>query len=285
MLQEANRDRSYLKPDRTDNTSMQEDTFIKKFCEKPLLISALSDADYHFYDFIGILHILLVKNNKKKFYFSAGDLKNNLKVSKALKVPCKQIDRPFYRDKYQSNIIDEHCLDYLVDIPIIENACDLCFSMNEKSITEQNGVPITAKEMGKLFDYPECCIDWFYQSQWKDLEVAYNFHKAYYDPHTTTEEIGEQIQLIAEDWGNVSELVQKRKKIALKNNLKAREKFPFVEHQACDSCVDNRDTPTEKLNKIYAEFAEEKYPDLYNLVKSETKKEIREISQYWENVP
>ena len=44
-------------------------------------------------------------------YFSAGDLKNNLKVSKALKVPCKQIDRPFYRDKYQSNIIDEICIE------------------------------------------------------------------------------------------------------------------------------------------------------------------------------
>ena len=27
MLQEANRDHSYLKPDRTDNTSMQEDFF------------------------------------------------------------------------------------------------------------------------------------------------------------------------------------------------------------------------------------------------------------------
>ena len=268
---------------------MQEDTFIKKFCGSPLLISGISVVGQasHFYDFIGVLHILLVKNNKKKFYFSGGDLRNNLRVSKALKVPCKQIDRPFYRDKYQSNIIDERCLDHLVNTPIAEHACDLCFSMNEKSITEQNGVPITAKEMGKLFDYPECCIDWFYQSQWKDLEVAYNFHKAYtdYDPHTTTKEIMIQIQLIAEDWGNVSELVQKRKKIALKNNLKAREKFPFVEHQACDSCVDNRDTPTEKLNKIYAEFAEEKYPDLYNLVKSESKKEIREISQNWEDVP
>ena len=193
---------------------MQEDTFIKKFCENPLLISALSDADYHFYDFIGILHILLVKNNKKKFHFSGGDLGNNLRVSKALKVPCKQIDRPFYRDKYQSNIIDERCLDHLVNTPIAIHINNLCFSMNEKSITEQNGVPITAKKMGKLFDYPECCIDWFYQSQWKDLEVAYNFHKAYYDPHTTTKEIVIQIQLIAEDWGNVGELVQKRKKIA-----------------------------------------------------------------------
>ena len=117
---------------------MQEDTFIKKFCESPLLISALSDADYHFYDFIGVLHILLVKNNKKKFHFSGGDLGNNLRVSKALKVPCKRIDRPFYRDKYQSNIIDESCLDHLVNTPIVEHSNDLCFSMNEKSITEQN---------------------------------------------------------------------------------------------------------------------------------------------------
>jgi hypothetical protein len=266
---------------------MQEDTFIKKFCEDPLLISALSDADFHFYDFIGMLHILLVKNNKKKFHFSGGDLGNNLRVSKALKVPCKRIDRPFYRDKYQSDIIDERCLDHLVNIPINGHARDLCFSMNEKSITEQNGIPITAKKGGKLFDYPECCVDWFYQSQWKDLEVAYDFQKGctHYDPHTMAKQMMLQIQIITDEWENVDELVQRHKKIALKHNLKVREKFPFVEHQACDSCVDNRDSPTEKLNKIYAEFAEEKYPDLYNLVMSESKKEIRGISERWEDVP
>ena len=124
MLQEANRDRSYLKPDRSNNTSMQEDTFIKKFCESPLLISGISVVGQasHFYDFIGVLHILLVKNNKKKFYFSAGDLKNNLKVSKALKVPCKQIDRTFYRDKYQSNIIDESNTDEYVGESLDNNS-------------------------------------------------------------------------------------------------------------------------------------------------------------------
>ena len=267
---------------------MQEDTFIKKFCESPLLISALSDADYHFYDFIGVLHILLVKNNKKKFHFSGGDLGNNLRVSKALKVPCKRIDRPFYRDKYQSNIIDERCLDHLVNTPIAEHVNDLCFSMNEKSITEENGIPITARKMGKLFDYPECCVDWFHQSQWKDLEVAYDFQKLYvhYDPDTMSESMSIRIQNINDgEWADVPELLQRNKTIALKHNLKVREKFPFVEHQACDSCVDNRDSPTEKLNKIYAEFAEEKYPDLYNLVISEAKKEIRGISERWEDVP
>ena len=85
---------------------MNEDAFIKKFCKKPFPISALSHTENHFYDFLGLLHILLVKNHKKKFHLTGGDVRNVLKVSKTLKIPYKQINRPFFLDKYQSNIID-----------------------------------------------------------------------------------------------------------------------------------------------------------------------------------
>ena len=77
----------------------------------------------------------------------------------------------------------------------------------------------------------------------------------------------------------IPELVQRRKKIFPKNMMKVREKFPFVEHQSCDNCVDNVDSSTEKLNETYAEFAEKKYPDLYNLIISESKKEIKKYAQ------
>ena len=61
--------------------------------------------------------------------------------------------------------------------------------------------------------------------------------------------------------------------------MKTRDKFPFVEQQSCDNCVDKINSPTEKLNEIYAEFAEKKYPALYNLIKSESKKEIKKYAQ------
>ena len=155
--------------------------------------------------------------------------------------------------------------------------------MNEKSITELSGVPLTHSGLGTLFEYPKCCVDWFVQSTWEDKEIAYNYVKGLtgYDSMTNDQIINEIDVYAQMEWHNIDELVQRRKKIALKNNLKVREKFPFVEHQSCDNCVDKVNSPTEKLNEIYAEFAEKKYPDLYNLIISESKKEIKMIIDYW----
>ena len=268
---------------------MNEDAFIKKFCEKPFPISALSRTDNHFYDLLGFLHILLVKNHKKKFYLTGGDVRNVLRVSKVLKVPCKKIERPYFWERYQSKIIDKYVMNKIVEHPIIQRANDLCFSMNEKSITELIGVPLTARLMGELFEYPRCCIDWFYQSQWKDLEVCYEFETSrwgnQYDPQRMAKVMAVRIIAMTNADFLIPELEKRLRKIAFKNDLKVREKFPFVFHQACDSCVDNRDSPTGKLNKIYAEFAKKKYPDLYNLIISESKKEIKKISGFWKDVP
>jgi len=263
---------------------MNEDKFVRKFCEEPFQISALSHSENHFYDFLGILHILLVKNYKKKFHITGGNKKNVLRVSQTLKIYCNQLNRPFFLDKYQSDIIDKQILDLLIKTKD-DDDYSLAFTMNEKSITELNGVPLTHSGLGTLFEYPECCVQWFVQSTWKDKEIAYNYVKEHRLAATNEELLAGIENFAHHKWMEVPELVQKIKKISLKNNLKVREKFPFVEHQACDSCVDNADSPTEKLNKIYAKFAKEKYPDLYKLIISESKKEIKLISKDWSGVP
>ena len=256
---------------------MNEDKFVRKFCEEPFQISALSHSENHFYDFLGILHILLVKNYKKKFHITGGNKKNVLRVSQTLKIYCNQLNRPFFLDKYQSDIIDKQILDLLIKTKN-NDAYDLCFAMNEKSITELSGVPLTHSGLGTLFEYPECCVEWFVQSTWEDKEIAYNYVKStdYEGFESTNEEYVVGIRnYTGKFWENVPELVQRRKKIYSKNYIKVREKFPFVEHQACDNCVDNVDSSTEKLNKIYAKFAKEKHPDLYKLIISESKKEAK----------
>ena len=257
---------------------MNEDGFIKKFCKKPFPISALSHPGNHFYDFLGMLYILLVKNHEKKFHITGGRKRNVLRVANDLKIYCNRLNRPFFLDKYQSDIIDKQILDLLIKTKENDSP-DLCFAMNEKSITELNGVPLTHSGLGTLFEYPECCVEWFVQSTWEDREIAYNYVKEH-GLASTNEEWIAGIHNYAGEWHqDIPELVQRRKKIFLKNMRKVREKFPFVEHQSCDNCVDNVDSPTEKLNEIYAEFAEKKYPALYNLIKSESKKEIKKYAQ------
>jgi len=264
---------------------MNEDKFIKKFCKKPFPISALSrHPENHFYDFLGMLYILLVKNHEKKFHITGGRKRNVLRVANDLKIYCNRLNRPFFLDKYQSDIIDKQILDLLIKTKN-NDAYDLCFAMNEKSITELSGVPLTHSGLGTLFEYPKCCVDWFVQSTWEDKEIAYNYVKEN-QLASTNEEWIESITMTAEKWWpDVKELVQRRKKIALKNNLKVREKFPFVEHQACDNCVDNVDSPTEKLSNKYAEFAEKKYPDLHTLIILESKKEIKLTIDDWKYAP
>ena len=265
---------------------MNEDKFIKKFCKNPFPISALSHSGNDFYDFLGLLHILLVKNHEKKFHITGGRKRNVLRVANDLKIYCNRLNRPFFLDKYQSKIIDKQILDLLIKTKN-NDAYDLCFAMNEKSITELSGVPLTHSGLGTLFEYPKCCVDWFVQSTWEDKEIAYNSVKGLTDYDSmTNDQIVNGIDVYAKmAWHDIDELVQRRKKIALKNNLKVREKFPFVEHQACDNCVDNADSPTGKLSNKYAEFAEKKYPDLYNLIISESKKEIKMISEDWKYAP
>ena len=93
---------------------MNEDKFIKKFCKKPFPISALSHSGNHFYDFLGMLYILLVKNHEKKFHITGGRKRNVLRVANDLKIYCNRLNRPFFLDKYQSKIIDKQILDLLI---------------------------------------------------------------------------------------------------------------------------------------------------------------------------
>ena len=72
---------------------MNEDKFIKKFCKKPFPISALSHPGNDFYDFLGMLHILLVKNHEKKFHITGGRKRNVLRVANALKIYCNRLSR------------------------------------------------------------------------------------------------------------------------------------------------------------------------------------------------
>ena len=192
---------------------MNEDKFIKKFCKKPYSISGLSHSGNDFYDFLGMLHILLVKNHEKKFHITGSENKRNvLRVSNELKIYCNRLNRPFFLDKYQSDIIDKQILDLLIKTKN-NDAYDLCFAMNEKSITDFNGVPLTHSGLGTLFEYPECCVDWFVQSTWEDKEIAYNYVKEN-GLASTNEELIVSIENYAGELHQyIPELVQRRKKI------------------------------------------------------------------------
>ena len=189
---------------------MNEDKFVRKFCEEPFQISALSHSENHFYDFLGILHILLVKNYKKKFHITGGNKKNVLRVSQTLKIYCNRLNRPFVLDKYQSDIIDKQTLDLLINKKS-RNSPDLCFAIDEKSITELNGVPLTDGGLGTLFEYPECCVQWFIQSTWKDKEIAYNYVKEHRLAATNEELLAGIENFAHHKWMEVPELVQKIK--------------------------------------------------------------------------
>ena len=267
---------------------MEESAFLEKFYDKPFKISSIS-RDNHHYNFLGILHILLVKNSKKKFHFCGGDLvQNGLKISEALKVPCKKIRWAYKKELCQDNKIHERMMEQIVKVSSV-NSIELCFSMNKKSISELEGSTVTTRSVGELFEYPKCCIDWFNESKWKDVETVHDLvmsRLANYEPLNKWDEL--QVRLVAKlilkgEKAPLSspQLLSRQKERELKNNLESRKKFPFVFHKACDSCLGSKDSPSEKLNKIYSEFAKEKYPNLHNLIMSESKKEINATREYW----
>ena len=68
---------------------------------------------------------------------------------------------------------------------------------------------------------------------------------------------------------------QKRiKKIVVNHIAESRNTMPFIFFQPCDACI-GPSSPTRKLNDRYANFAKEKFPQLYQKIIDEGKKDAK----------
>ena len=64
------------------------------------------------------------------------------------------------------------------------------------------------------------------------------------------------------------------KKIYVNHIAESRNTMPFIFFQPCDACI-GPSSPSRKLNDRYAKFAKEKFPQLYQKIIDEGKKDAK----------
>jgi hypothetical protein len=79
------------------------------------------------------------------------------------------------------------------------------------------------------------------------------------------------IQMMGQVLVPVPESRNRQEKIS--NHIaESRETMPFIFFQPCDVCI-GPSSPARKLNERYANFTKENYPQLYEIIISEGKKD------------
>ncbi len=138
----------------------------------------------------------------------------------------------------------------------------VCVNINQKSICTT----------GKILEYSECCINWFDENQSMGWEEVYEFVMENGETEKV-EEIAEMMHQYYES-GYVHTSKERIRKILVNHVVESRNTMPFIFFQPCDVCI-GPSSPSRKLNDRYAKFAKEKFPQLYQKIIEEGKKDAK----------
>lgn len=238
---------------------------IEKFLEKPKPLSELEDGNWA--QLLTILHILMVKYEIKKTHLIFSDpirsKKNHQRLAKAFEIPM-YIKSVFYsKTVCPSELISNEIL--LKSVESSAGNPDIIVYSRDEYLA--NLSRLTSVSFGKLSDYPDCCILWFVKNQTWDYEIAYNHIKTRMKiPNENKEEfLVWFLQRLHNEQSHLP-ILEKNLKIITSQLKIGRKKFPFCFHQPCDECMKNDKSPTYILNKKYAKFAKENFPELFDVI-------------------
>jgi hypothetical protein len=244
------------------------------FLNNPKTISTL-DQNNNWANYLNLLHILLVKYRIRKTHVillghpKPRIVKNNLKLSKRLKIPMTKRS-PFFSSTLSSGS-EFLSNDLLLKIMSKGAGATDILGYSHDNIFKTLS-RLTTQSLGSLLDYPDCCILWKIKSDLWDLETAFGYLKKIDVSmiHTNHDLLAETLVELSTDQSCPPILNNNIKIVG--NKLKiGRKKFPFCFHQPCDECMKNENSPTSILNEKYAEFAKNSFPELYHAIIDKSK--------------
>ena len=130
---------------------------------------------------------------------------------------------------------------------------------------------INSKSLGKLLEYPPCCINWLIENTINDFEIGFAIlnRMDMISPKDTPKKIAQKIAKIHRDYAQ-PDILYRHSKIWNNQLSIGRKKFPFCFHQPCDACLSDDQSPSALLNEKYAKFAQTTFPKLYKKIISES---------------
>ena len=262
---------------------------VDEFIENPKMLSGFSNPENHWPDFLALLHLLLIKHGEKKFHMvSKGEKysKNLCGLADKLELKCKVV-KGTHLFEYQKQVdaLEESKI-YKVNVSVPQIVMDafgneingksaegIVIAKDENALDDLDGSVFSHSNVGKILEYPDCCVNWFVNnisSGWEEV-YAYLMEQRAVKTYTPIEDVIEMMKQNFEIH-SVNKSRERINKILVNHIAESRNTMPFIFFQPCDVCI-GPSSPARKLNEKYANFAKENYPQLYEIIISEGKKE------------
>ena len=249
---------------------------VNKFLEKPYQISGLGLGSKDvYYDYIALLHLILIKKGMKKGFCIPGNMRNGIKI-------CKELKLKFAKTDYtidgvivpENNSLSKETTDELVKMNTGHGTTELICSLDEKIVNEFSKKNTSSIRVGELEEYPDCCVKQFVINFWRDFE--YIAELVGDDPYNV-----EKIMYWKRDASRSEKIFENLKKIYMEFG-EGRKKFPYTMHQACTTCLsDGENSPTGKMNSKWKEICEEEFPELNEEIIKGSMREYKE-NLWWD---
>jgi len=123
--------------------------------------------------------------------------------------------------------------------------------------------PLMKHEAGQLLSYPACCVQFQVEA---DVKANTEFMAA------LIAKVGDDERSIAEAWKDDVGVELSDDVFAMDNVPRTDERFPFVIHVACDSCLSSDMCQSAQINASYEKLALELDPQLHKSIR-----QIREL--------
>jgi len=255
-----------------------ESKVVKKFLEKPYALSALGEGRYGepYYNYLALLHLILVKKGRKQGFVIPGLIRNALKICKKLDLVFKKSDWYFVQSVGEDNPLSVETTEEIKKMTKGRgNSEDILCGIDDKILERFYSGAISNDRLGEFEQYPKCCIKEFTNNVWGDFVQAAEIVG---DDPKNVEMILNMQRAADQD----ERIFQRIKKIQLEDVAGTRINFPYVFHQACSNCLsDAKNSPSAKLNREWSKVAQE-FPELNNLIVQGARDEGENKKRLWE---
>lgn len=251
---------------------------VDEFIANPKPISGFSNPENNWPDYLGLLHLLLIKHGMKKYHmvgYPKESGKNICDLAEKLGLKWRIVSGTYAFDYQKQAIsIPQNILDLFDNARNGQPAEELVIAKDDATLDKLGEPVFSDSNTGKILEYSDCCINWFDENQSMGWEEVYEF----VIEHSSEENIPvEQLADLMEKYRE-SDIVQSSnrriRKILVNHIVESRNTMPFIFFQPCEVCI-GPSSPSRKLNDKYAKFAKEKFPQLYKKIIDEGKKDAR----------
>ena len=252
---------------------------VDEFIENPEPISGFSNPENNWPDYLALLHLLLIKHGEKKYHmmgYPEKAAKNICNLAEKLGLKWRIVTGT-YAFEYQKQAISipQNILDLFDNARNGQPTEELVIAKDDAALDKLGKPVFSDSNTGKILEYSDCCINWFDENQSVGWEEVYEFVMGRIESEQTekVEEIAEMMyQYYESDYVKSSR--KRIQKILVNHVAESRNTMPFIFFQPCDACI-GPSSPSRKLNDRYARFAKEKFPQLYQKMIDEGKKDAK----------